>query len=252
MNEEKTGKLIADIRKEKNMTQKQLADKLHVSDRAVSKWERGSGFPDVTLLEPLSDALGILMTSLFKGERISASEGDMTVKDAVAFVYKQTKQKIKRKIGQIIASILLCMLIFSILFGMLDYSGAFLKEVYMEVPVGVYVDGIRVEDSTVIIDGERRTLGGKSFEGRFAIECIRETCAEDISAHIRWDYGGPGYEYIRYYRYASFVETDIDGWLYITENLGAFALKLNDGRIIATDEYFVPLMMLDRYYPLIY
>ena len=55
MNREKTGFLIAAARKEKNMTQKDLAKALHVSDRAVSKWERGAGFPDVGLLEPLAN-----------------------------------------------------------------------------------------------------------------------------------------------------------------------------------------------------
>ena len=59
MDRTKTGALIAAARKEQNMTQKELAAALHVSDRAVSKWERGAGFPDISLLEPLADALGL-------------------------------------------------------------------------------------------------------------------------------------------------------------------------------------------------
>ena len=59
MDKLKTGALIAAARKEKNLTQKELAGLLHVSDRAVSKWERGAGFPDVSLLEPLADALDL-------------------------------------------------------------------------------------------------------------------------------------------------------------------------------------------------
>ena len=59
MDREKTGGLIASARKERGLTQKELAAQLHVSDRAVSKWERGAGFPDVSLLEPLADALGV-------------------------------------------------------------------------------------------------------------------------------------------------------------------------------------------------
>ena len=57
MNAEYTGKKIAELRKEKNMTQKELADKLHVTDKAVSKWERGMNFPDLGLMEELADAL---------------------------------------------------------------------------------------------------------------------------------------------------------------------------------------------------
>ncbi|MFR6184880.1 MAG: helix-turn-helix domain-containing protein [Lawsonibacter sp.] len=67
MDRTKTGALIAAARKEQNMTQKELAAALHVSDRAVSKWERGAGFPDISLLEPLADALGLGVLDLLRG-----------------------------------------------------------------------------------------------------------------------------------------------------------------------------------------
>ena len=54
MDYEKTGRLIQELRKEKEMTQMSLADKLGVTDRAVSKWERGKSFPDVSMLRPLA------------------------------------------------------------------------------------------------------------------------------------------------------------------------------------------------------
>ena len=56
------------------MTQKELAAALHVSDRAVSKWERGAGFPDISLLEPLADALGLGVLDLLRGERGTVPE----------------------------------------------------------------------------------------------------------------------------------------------------------------------------------
>ena len=59
------------MRKEKSMTQKELADKLFVSDKTVSKWERGNSMPNVTLLIPIADVLGITVTELLKGEKIS-------------------------------------------------------------------------------------------------------------------------------------------------------------------------------------
>lgn len=58
MNKEIFGGFIAILRKEAGMTQKQLADRLHVTDRAISKWERGLSYPDVTLMEPLAAVLG--------------------------------------------------------------------------------------------------------------------------------------------------------------------------------------------------
>ena len=53
MNKERFGAFITEIRKERHLTQKDLAEKLHVTDKAVSKWERGLSYPDVTLMEPL-------------------------------------------------------------------------------------------------------------------------------------------------------------------------------------------------------
>ena len=69
MDNQKTGALIARRRQELGLTQKELADRLNVSDRTVSKWERGAGFPDVSLLEPLADALGLSVLELIRGER---------------------------------------------------------------------------------------------------------------------------------------------------------------------------------------
>lgn len=68
---EKFGQFLREIRKEKSMTQKELADKLFVSDKTVSKWERGNSMPNVTLLIPIADVLGITVTELLKGEKIS-------------------------------------------------------------------------------------------------------------------------------------------------------------------------------------
>lgn len=59
MTKERLGEFIAQQRRMQNMTQKDLAQQLHVTDKAVSKWERGLSYPDVTLLEPLSAALGL-------------------------------------------------------------------------------------------------------------------------------------------------------------------------------------------------
>lgn len=70
----KTGRLIAAARRKKNLTQLQLAEQLHVTDRAVSKWERGRSFPDVGQLEPLCEALGLSLNELIRGEE--AKEGD--------------------------------------------------------------------------------------------------------------------------------------------------------------------------------
>lgn len=66
MNKERFGTFIAENRKEMGLTQAQLAEKLHVTDKAVSKWERGLSYPDVTLLEPLAGIFGISIDALLR------------------------------------------------------------------------------------------------------------------------------------------------------------------------------------------
>ncbi|MBR7078103.1 MAG: helix-turn-helix domain-containing protein [Clostridia bacterium] len=62
-----TGSMIKRLREERGMTQAQLAERIFVSDKTVSKWETGRGYPDITLLEPLAAALGVSVIELFKG-----------------------------------------------------------------------------------------------------------------------------------------------------------------------------------------
>ena len=81
MDKEKTGQLITELRKEKGLTQKQLADALNVTDKAVSKWERGLSFPDISMLEPISELLGISIMEILAGERQSG-DGTLTREEA--------------------------------------------------------------------------------------------------------------------------------------------------------------------------
>ena len=71
----RVGKLILSIRKEKNMTQKELADTLNLSDRTISKWERGIGCPDVSLLNELSKILGVNIEMILTGD-LDQSDND--------------------------------------------------------------------------------------------------------------------------------------------------------------------------------
>lgn len=64
----KTGNLIRNIRQEKRMTQKELADKLNVSDKTISKWERGQGCPDIASINCLAEVLGVNVTEILSGE----------------------------------------------------------------------------------------------------------------------------------------------------------------------------------------
>lgn len=74
MNAKKIGAMIASLRKERKLTQQELADLLGVTNKAVSKWERGDGCPDISLMTALADALGVTADELLRGERRSPSE----------------------------------------------------------------------------------------------------------------------------------------------------------------------------------
>ncbi len=74
INKEKFGLFLSYLRKEKGMTQKQLADKIFVSDKAVSKWERGLSLPDISLLIPLAELFEVSVTELLEGEKLRETE----------------------------------------------------------------------------------------------------------------------------------------------------------------------------------
>ena len=71
MNQIEIGKFIAKCRKEKNLTQAQLAEKLNITDRAVSKWETGKSMPDSSIMLELCEILGITVNELLSGEKIN-------------------------------------------------------------------------------------------------------------------------------------------------------------------------------------
>ena len=91
------GQYIAEKRAEKGLTQQQLADRLHVTNKAVSKWETGRGLTDIQMLEPLSEALGVTPAELLRCGR-PEPEAE-TVREALQYSEKRTREKIFRRIG---------------------------------------------------------------------------------------------------------------------------------------------------------
>lgn len=87
MDNVKTGLFIRQLRQEKGFTQLDLAEKLHVTDRAVSKWERGLCAPDIGNLEPLSEALGCTLAELITGERQAETkpDGERVVREVLVY-----------------------------------------------------------------------------------------------------------------------------------------------------------------------
>ena len=117
MDQKKIGKFICSLRKEKQLTQEQLAEKLGVSINAVSKWERGLSFPDVSLYKDLCKELDINIEELINGEKSKSS----TAKEkAILNVVKTNKkEKKKRNIIIIVFTLLITLLI---IFGLIIYK----------------------------------------------------------------------------------------------------------------------------------
>ncbi|MBO7319325.1 MAG: helix-turn-helix transcriptional regulator [Clostridia bacterium] len=95
MDQIQIGRFIANLRKEHNMTQLNLAERLGVTDRAISKWENGRGLPDVSLMKPLCEILGITVTELLNGERTSEGESVNTVEETVLDVLTDRENQVK-------------------------------------------------------------------------------------------------------------------------------------------------------------
>lgn len=114
MDENRTGRFIAELRKEKKITQKDLAEQLHITDKAVSKWERGLSYPDITLLTSIAGILGVTTSELLNGQRSETNgskEVEKTVDNALDYAEKSAKRKIIsfRNVFSISFSILLLM-----------------------------------------------------------------------------------------------------------------------------------------------
>ena len=96
MNQEKIGKFIQELRKEKNMTQLQLAEKLGVTDRAISNWENGRRMPDLSLIKLLCDDLGVSINDLLSGEIVDKDIYQDKFEENIMSTIDYTNKKIKR------------------------------------------------------------------------------------------------------------------------------------------------------------
>jgi len=98
MNQEKIGVFIAKCRKEKKLTQEQLAEKIGVTDKSISRWENGRTMPDISLFEPLCDALNISINELLKGEKIENKKLSTKLTIQTLIDYRKYADKKNKKV----------------------------------------------------------------------------------------------------------------------------------------------------------
>ena len=118
MNQEKIGNFIAKCRKEKKLTQVELANKLGVSDKSVSKWENGKCMPDLSLFNSLCELLGITVNDLMSGEKVDNNKYINVLEENIVNVMSKNENtnKRKRKIGYIVGCLTVLILVVSYLF----------------------------------------------------------------------------------------------------------------------------------------
>lgn len=106
MDQIKIGKFIAETRKGKNITQKQLADKLSISDKTVSKWECGKGLPDVSIMLELCEELNITVNDLLTGEIVSEIDYQNKAEENMMNLMKENQENKKRMILSVICAVI--------------------------------------------------------------------------------------------------------------------------------------------------
>lgn len=101
MNQEVIGKFIADCRKKKKFTQSELAEKLGITDRAISNWENGKNMPDLSLFKPLCEILDITINELLSGERLSKENYQEKLEENIVNTIDYSTKKISKYSGAI-------------------------------------------------------------------------------------------------------------------------------------------------------
>ena len=145
MDQIKIGKFIADERKAKKYTQRELADKLSTSDKTISKWERGNGFPEVSLLLPLCNELEITVNELLSGERLQEVDYKKKAEENMVNLVKEAQESKKK----IIISALVCVLVIVAAIPLFVVAGIFEMQVWtrmllLEIGFVIIVMGIAI------------------------------------------------------------------------------------------------------------
>ena len=232
MDRVKTGKFIAELRKENNMTQKELADRLNVTDRAVGNWENGRRLPDYSIITELCSRLNISVNELFAGERIRNEEKEEQFeKNLFGIITISMNEKKKHQFTVGLMSVLLVISMFLIGRYALIRKGVImdpdLKYVRRYDKSQLYFKFEQLE--SVSLDYEMGVNKYANIVFRYpdkALERLKADCPEGIEA-LRKAFDLPPLSNWSYGLYGVY------GWQLITENPGASDIELQQGRFIS-------------------
>ena len=216
-----TGAFIRELREEQGMTQKELASRLHITDRAVSKWERGLCAPDLSTLEPLAELLGVTVTELLAGRRMTEAphkeEIEANVRNVLRYSGDELRQAARalRKKYRIVWSCVLIAAFVSL--AVLWWKGAFHIVERLESPDGTCL--LTVYDRDVAIDRLSR---------RPAVTVVNRM---PESAYTTTVYGGAAFEGAWWFpdntKYVLAFQTEKGTQLVLNRTIGHSASNLN-------------------------
>ena len=142
MNQEKIGKFIAKCRKDKKMTQSDLAEKLGVTDKSIGNWENGRNMPDLSLFKPLCDVLGITINDLLSGEKISKDRYQERFEENIVNTIDYSTKKINKYSNLIGLLLVIFGLFISMSAIMIFPSESSWGSIYSVFGVGIFIIGI--------------------------------------------------------------------------------------------------------------
>ena len=144
------GKFIAAERKQKGYTQRQLANELGISDKTISKWETGNGFPEISLMLPFCECLEITVNELLSGQRLSENEYKQKAEENMVNIISEAQENKKKIIVEcmVCAISVLASITLILLAGSLDI-GIWLRVVLIAISIVIMISGI---SAAVILD----------------------------------------------------------------------------------------------------
>lgn len=237
MDQEKIGKFILELRKDKKMTQQELADKIGVTDRAISKWENGRGMPDISLMKPLCEILDITLNELISGEKIDKKEyqkkSDENIFKTIKYTNKKTKF-FKKFLICLISIFLILILMFIIDVRRMNQN----EEVVFSTWGFDYFPAINLNDEEIEIAVrnyliEKGDSESKHYDGEKTFVSMRVFLLDEVTKDEHYNFYAWVLEGKYYLENNEIKESSASSIPY------KFIIKKNDGKFIVVD-YKIP------------
>ncbi len=256
MDMQKTGNLISEKRKELGLTQKELGERLHVTVSAVSKWERGLSFPDITLLEDISTLLELSVEEILEGEKTIGVQQDthslqtQKVLDVAKTQISGNKKKSKKIIYSILIALMIVVIAFLcviICFSTIDYDSTSWKDQFeitahngskLTIPLRAKVGmgGSYFGDSKIVI---KKNKIGNCYD-------VAKYLNEKFPKEVKISSSGLPYQIERCLEdgtkeYFAIFQDAEKQWIYFV----AQEIKLNQSRVDVDEYIFFPLVIVN-------